>query len=366
MKFVLFHQSFTSRWDHGNIRFLRSIARTLDRRGHHVAMYQPGNGPIDRSVAYGLRIDTFDHHLLDLDQALDGADAVIVHECNSRELIRYLGRRRSMGGNFQLIFYDTHHRAITMPNEFDHFDLDAFDAILAGAEILREAYVTRGWGRRVVTWHEAADARHFTPRPQATPDTDVVWIGNWDDHGCDRDFDNLVIGPVATLGLRARLYGVRCPGNSHARLHRHGIVFDGWIPDEQAPLALARGRAVIDVPHPVFRPSLPGAPTSRMFEALACGVPLLSAGWDDSEGLFHAGSYLTVADSDECAVALMLLMQDRDLAAGMAGIGLCSILARHTCDHRVAELMGFIESLAPGRTQRHPSLAREHPLTIAS
>jgi spore maturation protein CgeB len=40
---------------------------------------------------------------------------------------------------------------------------------------------------------------------------------------------------------------------------------------------------------------LPGIPTIRVFEALACGIPLVSAPWDDSEHLFRPGEDFLVA-----------------------------------------------------------------------
>src|SRR3546814_4239783 len=53
----------------------------------------------------------------------------------------------------------------------------------------------------------------------------------------------------------------------------------------------------------LFR-SLPGIPTIRMFEALACGIPLICAPWNDAEGLFRPGDYLAVADGAAMQAAL--------------------------------------------------------------
>jgi spore maturation protein CgeB len=45
--------------------------------------------------------------------------------------------------------------------------------------------------------------------------------------------------------------------------------------------------------------ALPGIPTIRVFEALACGIPLVSAPWDDAEGLFRPGEdFLVARDGD--------------------------------------------------------------------
>ncbi len=41
------------------------------------------------------------------------------------------------------------------------------------------------------------------------------------------------------------------------------------------------------IPRRPYVESLPGIPTIRVFEALACGIPLISAPWSDSEALFR-------------------------------------------------------------------------------
>jgi spore maturation protein CgeB len=46
--------------------------------------------------------------------------------------------------------------------------------------------------------------------------------------------------------------------------------------------------------------ALPGIPTIRVFEAFACGLPLVCAAWEDAEGLFTPGEdYLVAHDGRE-------------------------------------------------------------------
>ena len=66
---------------------------------------------------------------LDLDRALDHADVVLMHEWNEPELVARIGACRFAGANFLLLFHDTHHRAVTAPDELDRFDLDAYDGV---------------------------------------------------------------------------------------------------------------------------------------------------------------------------------------------------------------------------------------------
>jgi spore maturation protein CgeB len=91
--------------------------------------------------------------------------------------------------------------------------------------------------------------------------------------------------------------------------------------------------------------ALAGIPTIRVFEALACGIPLVSAPWSDAEGLFRPGDYAVAATPGEMRDALRRLATDEDAARAQAERGRETILARHTCDHRAAQLLGIIAEL---------------------
>jgi spore maturation protein CgeB len=91
---------------------------------------------------------------------------------------------------------------------------------------------------------------------------------------------------------------------------------------------------------------LPGIPTIRVFEALACGIPLVSAPWDDCEGLFRIGEdLLMVRDRAEMTRTLTQLNNEPELRASLVRSGLETIHARHTCGHRADELIGIVEQL---------------------
>ena len=86
--------------------------------------------------------------------------------------------------------------------------------------------------------------------------------------------------------------------------------------------------------------------TIRGFEALACGIPLISAPWDDCEGLFRPGRDLLFARTGEEMTALLKkVLSDQDLAASLISSGLETILSRHTCGHRVDELLVIVARL---------------------
>jgi spore maturation protein CgeB len=145
---------------------------------------------------------------------------------------------------------------------------------------------------------------------------------------------------VKELGLKARVYGVRYPAGALRALSAAGIEYGGWLPNFQAPAILARFRFTVHIPRRPYVKALPGVPTIRPFEALACGIPLVCAPWQDNEHLFSPGKdYLVARDGAEMKRQLQRLLADCQLTGALSAHGRRTILHRHTCAHRVDELM---------------------------
>jgi spore maturation protein CgeB len=363
VKLVGFYHSLISDWNHGNAHFLRGVVGELVARGHEVAVFEPedawsvvnlvrDHGAAAVAAFHAAypqlcrRVSERYGAALDLDRALDGADAVIVHEWNDPELVARIGRHRAEGGRYALLFHDTHHRSVTAPAELARYDLRHYDGVLAFGGVIRDLYRRHGWAARAWTWHEAADTRVFGPRPAIARSGDLVWIGNWGDGERTAELHAMLIEPVAALGLRARVHGVRYPETARRALADAGIRYAGWLANFDAPEVFARHTVTVHVPRRPYALALPGIPTIRMFEALACGIPLVSAPWRDDEALFTAGEdYLVARDPDEMCRLLRAVIHDRVLAAGLASHGRQTILARHTCAHRVDELFAILAEL---------------------
>jgi spore maturation protein CgeB len=362
VRFVIFTHSLISDWNHGNAHFLRGVATELVERGHQVRIFEPHDGWSLRQLlaqkgktaiddferAYPLIRSSFYHdiHTLDTNGALRGADIVIVHEWNSPELVREIGERRRRYPTFRLFFHDTHHRSVTAAGSLADYDLSGYDGVLAYGNVIRDLYRERGWARNAWTWHEAADTRVFRPIPDAPKTGDLVWIGNWGDDERTEEIREFLIEPVKTLGLKARVYGVRYPAKALCELTDAGIEYGGWLPNYRVPEVFARYRVTVHIPRRPYVKVLPGIPTIRPFEALACGIPLVSAPWDDSEGLFRAGvDYLTAQNGPEMTAHLGRLLSDGDRAAQLVRNGLITIRDRHTCAHRVDELLEIAGSV---------------------
>jgi spore maturation protein CgeB len=365
MRIALFVHSLLSDWNHGNAHFLRGLVTELCARGHLVRVFEPvdawsavslvaeaGEGALLRTRAVYPALDITRYRLGDVDERwLDaalvdwGADLTIVHEWNDHGLVAQIGRHRAERGDYALLFHDTHHRSVSDPGAMQAYDLSRYDGVLAFGSVIRDLYLVNRWARRAWVLHEAADVRVFSPMA-ADKSADVVWIGNWGDEERTRELGEFLIGPVQALGLAATVHGVRYPADARRRLDAARIDFGGWIANYDAPAAFARHRVTVHVPRRQYVTQLPGIPTIRPFEAMACAIPLVSAPWDDREALFRAGEdYLVARDGDEMRRHLRALVADPDLAAALAARGRATILSRHTCAHRAGELCAIAREL---------------------
>jgi spore maturation protein CgeB len=357
MRIVMFYHSLVSDWNHGNAHFLRGVVTEMMTRGHSVDVYEPtdawsvenlikehGQRPIEefRNAYPALSSIKYNLKKLDLDDALDGADLVIVHEWNDHDLVARVGEHHKRFGGYRLYFHDTHHRAATQPKEIGGYNISGYDGVLAYGNVIRDLYLKNGWAKAAWTWHEAADIRVFYPRVVSSdrPGYDLVWIGNWGDNERSEEIREFLIYPVKKLKLKALVHGVRYPKDALRLLADAGIEYGGWLPNFEAPRVFAEAKLTVHIPRRPYIESLPGIPTIRPFEALACGIPLISSRWDDAEHLFRVGEdFLMVDDGEQMTGEIGRLLSDEDARRQLADSGRETILARHTCGHRVEELM---------------------------
>jgi spore maturation protein CgeB len=189
MKIALFVHSLRSDWNHGNAHFLRGVASELVHRGHAVTAWEPlqawsaenlardhGVAALDAwRVAYPeIQVRAYELATLDAGEALDGVDLALVHEWSDPALVARVGAARAERPRLRVLFHDTHHRAVTRPEEMARYDLSRYDGVLAFGKVLAELYLSRRWTQRALVWHEAADVRRFRPEGLFRPGRDYL------------------------------------------------------------------------------------------------------------------------------------------------------------------------------------------------
>ena len=367
LRFRIFAHSWISDWNHGNAHFLRGLVRELQQLGHEVHCYEEyGAWSLTNLIEQEgelaeQAIEEFRHTFGDLDvrfyergpefsdqmreQLLD-ADIVVIHEWNDPEAVNsILALKHELG--FRALLHDTHHRAYSNPRELLQFQLQLFDGVLAFGEAIRRIYVD-GFGiQRTWTFHEAADVSNFFPR-DADPNIDLLWIGNWGDEERTRELMEFLVEPVASLPeVKTVVYGVRYPEQGKVALANAGIEYRGYLPNLEAPDVYAQSALSLHVPRRHYANGLSGVPTIRVFEALACGSPLLCAPWDDVEQLFTPGEdYLVVNSGAETKAAIEWLLRDEGARRQIASRGHKTILQGHTCAHRAQQLVAICGELS--------------------
>ena len=359
MKLVYFTHSLASCWNHGNAHFLRGVLRELQHAGHEVLAFEPtgawslqnllrdhGDAGLDafRAAYPDLSSREFGD-LSDIEATLDGADAVIVHEWNEPELVASLGRLRRRGGRASRFSSTTPTTAPSAtPKRSGVSTSKAMTACSPSAKRSQRSTEAGAGGTA-----SGSGTRRPTQTCSARPNAKArarAWSGSAIG-ATTSEAPNWKASFSARHGsacLPLDIHGVRYPDARAAHAERHGARYRGWLPNARAPEVFARHLATVHVPRRFYVDLLPGIPTIRVFEALACGIPLLSAPWRDAEELFRPGEdYLVARDEAEMARHMAAIRDDAGLRRTLVANGLAA-------DPRPAQLR------APrGGAARHPA-----------
>src|SRR5690606_446336 len=156
------------------------------------------------------------------------------------------------------------------------------------------------------------------------------------------------------------------------RFTRHRFVVAGsCYPAREWPPNVERIEHVPPREHPAFYGSsrfalnitradmvrLGYSPSVRLFEAAACGVPIISDVWPGIETFFTPGSELLLASSGEDVARYLLSSSDAERRR-IAERARERVLSEHTARHRARLLGRYLESLAAssrGPSRRSPA-----------
>lgn len=102
------------------------------------------------------------------------------------------------------------------------------------------------------------------------------------------------------------------------------------------------------------------APSVRLFEAAACGTPIISDWWPGLDELLTPDEDVLIADSAEAVLAMLReLPEARRQRVGRQGRA--RILAAHTAAHRVLELEGYVTECRSSPALSRRATIEPHP-----
>jgi spore maturation protein CgeB len=352
MRFVIFGLTVSSSWGNGHATLWRGLARALARRGHEIVFferdvpYYAGNRDLTELPGGELVLyDHWDDVLPRAHRELLGADiAIVTSYCpDGVAATTLIGDEAASALS---VFYDMD-TPVTLDNVRAGRDvaylgprgLRDFDLVLSytGGPSLHELRSLLG-ARRVATLYGHVDPSvHRRVAPVPTYRCALSYLGTY---AADRQaaLEALFIAPARRLPQHDFLIGgaqypAAFPWTPNIRFVRH-------MPPAEHPAFFSSSRLTLNVTRRAMADN-GWCPSGRLFEAAACGTPVLSDWWPGLDEFFLPGREVIVARTTADAVAALEL--DDAQAARIAADARERVLADHTSDRRAQQLEQLLE-----------------------
>jgi spore maturation protein CgeB len=361
MKLVVFGLTVSSSWGNGHATLWRGLIRALAARGCRVvfferdAPYYAENRdltelPGAELVIYPAWEDVRDR----VRRELRGADAVMITSyCPDARPAADLAE--DFPGLSVFYDLDTPVTLARLGGDVAYLPADGlgrFDLVLsytggAALPLLRERLAARRTAP--LYGHASPEVHRPAPRPEG-PRSDLSYIGTYAE---DRQaaLEALFIAPARMRPAeRFVLAGANYPPDFP---WTDNIWFMHHLPPGEHPGFFAGSRLTLNVTRRDMA-AMGWAPSGRLFEAAACGCPVLSDDWEGLDAFFDPGTEILIARGTQDALAAMDLTD-----AELARIGKAArerVLAEHTSDHRAAELLALLEPASRGAAEPRTAL----------
>ncbi len=343
MRVVILGLSITSSWGNGHATNYRALARALHERGDEVRFLERQapwyaahrdlpRPPFGETVLYD-SLAELDSHAA----AVAAADLVIVGSFVPEGVaVAEWALRRARG---TVAFYDidtpvTLDRLARGDEEYLSPSLvPRFDLYLSftGGPALEQ--LAERWGaRRPVAFFCFVDPAAYRPVADAAERWSLTYLGTYS-AGRQAGLDELLVAPArADPALRAVIAGpmyppeLRWPPNVERIEH---------VAPREHPGFYCAGAWTLNVTRPEMR-VLGHSPSVRLFEAAACGVPIVSDTWPGIEDVLEPGREIVLAENRHDVLAALARPAAERRAIGDAARE--RVLAAHTATHRVEQL----------------------------
>ena len=354
MRLAIFGLTVSSSWGNGHATLWRGLLRALARAGHHADFFE-------RDVPYYaahrdlttldcgelVLYDTWESVRARATAAIADADAVIVTSyCPDAVAATQL--LLAMPGPVRA-FYDLD-TPVTLARldageTVDYLPADGlgdFDLVLSytGGGAL-DALRTRLGARRVAPLYGSVDPdAHRPAAANADWTCDLSYIGTY---AADRQeaVERLFLAPARQLPTRRFvLAGSQYPADFP---WTSNLWYLAHLPPADHPAFYASSRLTLNVTRGAMA-AMGWCPSGRLFEAAACGVPILTDAWPGLDAFFSPGTEILVADSTDDV--LRALQSEPERLDEIARRARERTLDEHTAGRRAIELVQALESAA--------------------
>jgi spore maturation protein CgeB len=349
MKLVVFGLAISSSWGNGHATLWRGLCRALALRGHRVAFYE-------RDVPYyAAHRDMWtlpggDLHLYSSWEEVRATAAADVADADAAMVTSFCPDARAaealiLESQTLRVFYD-----LDTPVTLDRLErgeavpyigprgLVDYDIVLSytgGASLT--ALIDRLGARAAVPLYGSVDPNAHQPVPP-TPlfAADLSYLGTY---AADRQpaVERLFLEPARHLPARRFVLGgsqypLDFPWAPNVFYMRH-------VAPDYHPAFYSSSRLTLNVTREAMAAS-GFCPSGRLFEAAACGAPILSDAWPGLDEFFTPGDEILVADTSSAAIGA-IECADEELRR-IARRARERTLAEHTADRRAAQLEAIL------------------------
>jgi spore maturation protein CgeB len=346
MKIVIFGLTISSTWGNGHATLWRGLCSALIRRGHRVVFvehdvpYYADNRDLNELPGGALILyRDWSDAVCEAERQLADADAGLVtsycpHGVAATKLL--LSSRVAYKAFYDLDTPITLARlgsGQTTP-WIGPRGLRDFDLVLSftGGRALEELHARLG-ARRVVPLYGSVDPDlHRRVETVAHYRADLSYLGTY---ASDRQaaLESLFIDPARRLPARRFVIaGAQYP---HDFPWCANIFFVRHLPAAEHPAFFSSSRLTLNVTREPMA-AMGYCPSGRLFEAAACGCPILSDEWDGIDAFYEPGREILIARSTDDALAA--IDADDTKLRRIAAAARERTLEEHTADHRAAEL----------------------------
>ena len=360
LKLVVFGLSISSSWGNGHATLWRALCGALYRRGHRVIFFEKDVSYYaahrDMAALEGCDLRLYGEWsdaVADARRELAGADVgMVTSYCPDgvqacRLVLESSARVRC--------FYDldtpvTISRMLGgepvpyLPQE----GLSGFDLVLSytGGEALQWLSSMLG-ARSVAPLYGSVDSSIHAPAPPSDEfKADLSYLGTY---AADRQeaLDRLFIEPARlSPGQRFVIGGAQYPADFP---WTDNIFFVRHLPPALHPAFYCSSRMTLNVTRQPMA-EMGFCPSGRLFEAAACGVPILSDEWEGLDRFYTPGEEILLCRTTQDVVDA-IAMPDADLQR-IAAAARERTLAEHTADRRAIELEAILEGNYVGHHSR--------------
>ncbi len=353
MKIVVFGLTITSSWGNGHATLWRALCRALVRRGHRIVFlerdvpwYAEARDMTELPGVDVLLYADWAEVRAEAERQLRDADVgVVTSYCPDGPAACAALLDSRVGAR---VFYDLDTpvtldrlRAGERPAYLPAEGLGGFDLVLSytGGAALNRLRSELG-ARRVAPLYGSVDPDAHSPAaPAETYRADLSYLGTYAE---DRQaaLEALLVAPARRMpGRRFVIGGAQYPpGFPWAP----NIFFVRHMPPPEHPAFFSSSRLTLNVTRRAMA-ELGHCPSGRLFEAAACGTPLLSDWWEGLDRFYAPGEEILIARSSEEAVAAISL-GDAELRR-VAQAARARTLEQHTAEQRARDLEAALDTI---------------------